>query len=300
MAITDNCELINELVSGENTHQKAKLFDNDFKIEYETESELSYNDIISVNLGLNIVSEFFDVNAIVVTKNSSVLGAALGQNINDACLKAFDCNPVDISNATVTSSKTIDNASAKLFTKGNLIIAPAFEKAAIETMEKNSVRYVTVKTKLSDIKNRTREEYKNTLFGLLVQDYNMSELNKDTFKVETKTKPTTEQIEDAVFAWKVAKYAKSAGIVISKDFKTTAISQGVSGSAIEYALDYACDASKESVLASDLPLTVYDLNVAAQGRISLIIVPSANKEFIKRADEVEMIIITTGFSNLLS
>ena len=300
MNITDNFELISELSSGENNHQTAKLYNNDFKIEYETETEFSYSDIISVNLGLNLISEFFDVNAIAITKNSSILGVALGQSINDACRKAFDCNPVDIANSTIVSSKTIDSDSARLFAEGNLVIAPDFRKDAIDIMSKNSVRYVKLKTKLSDIKNRTREDYKNTLFGLLVQDYNTSELNKDTFKVETKTKPTTEQVEDAVFAWKIAKYAKSAGIVISKDFKTTAISQGVSGSAIEYALDYACDASKESVLASDLPLTIYDLNVAAQGRISLIIVPEATKEFIKRANDVGMIVITTGFSNLLS
>ena len=300
MNITDNFELISELTAGENDHQTAKLYENDFKIDYETEFELSYNDIIAVNLGLNIISEFFDVNAIALTKNSNILGAALGKSISDACQKAFDCNPVDIVNSVVTSSKTIDLDTAKMFTEGNLVIAPDFDKTAIETMKKNSVRFVKLKTKLSDIKNWRREECKNTLFGLLVQDYNTAELNKDTFKVETKTKPTTELIEDAVFAWKVAKYAKSSGIVLSKDFKTTAISQGVSGSAIEYALDYACDASKESVLASDLPLTVYDLNVAAQGRVSLIIVPSATKEFIKRADEVGMIVITTGFSNLLS
>ena len=55
-------------------------------------------------------------------------------------------------------------------------------------------------------------------------------LNKDTFKVETKSKPTVEQIEDAVFAWKVAKHNNSQAIVIAKDLKTTAIAQGLQSS----------------------------------------------------------------------
>lgn len=41
-----------------------------------------------------------------------------------------------------------------------------------------------------------------TPFGALVQDRNNSELDKDMFKVVTREKPTAEQIEDAIFAWK--------------------------------------------------------------------------------------------------
>ena len=53
------------------------------------------------------------------------------------------------------------------------------------------------------------EEIAVTPFAILVQDRNTSELNKEMFKVVTKEKPTTEQIEDAIFGWKVAKYAKT-------------------------------------------------------------------------------------------
>ena len=56
-----------------------------------------------------------------------------------------------------------------------------------------------------------------TPLGTLTQTPNLSELNKETFKVVSKTKPTVEQIEDDVFAWKVAKHANSHAIVIAKD-----------------------------------------------------------------------------------
>ena len=133
----------------------------------------------------------------------------------------------------------------------------------------------------------------------MTQTPNLSELNKDSFKVETKTKPTVEQIEDAVFAWKVAKHVRSQAIIIAKDLKTTAISQSLNTASVEFALDYSCDSSKDAILASDLPITVHDINIAAQGRIGVVIVPFATKELVTAADKFNIVVITTGFTNIL-
>ena len=115
----------------------------------------------------------------------------------------------------------------------------------------------------------------------------------------SKVKPTVEQIEDAVFAWKIAKHASSQAIVVAKDLKTTAISQGLHSASVEFALDYSCDMSKDAVLASDMPITVHDVNVAAQGRIGLMILPIASKDVIDMADKYNMSLITTGITNIL-
>lgn len=58
------------------------------------------------------------------------------------------------------------------------------------------------------------------------------------FKVVTREKPTAEQIEDAIFAWKVVKHAKTNSVVIARDFKSVAIAQGQTNalSAVEWAL----------------------------------------------------------------
>ena len=88
-------------------------------------------------------------------------------------------------------------------------------------------------------------------------------------------------------------------MVIAKDLKTTAIAQGLQTASIEFALDYSCDMSKEAILASDMPITVHDIDVAAQGRISLIIVPSADKDVIAKADKYSIALIETGITNIL-
>ena len=138
-----------------------------------------------------------------------------------------------------------------------------------------------------------------TPLGTLTQSPNTSELTKDTFKVVSKQKPTVEQIEDAVFAWKIAKHTSSQAIVIAKDLKTSAVSQGLHRASVEFALDYSCDMSKEAVLASDMPITVHDVNVAAQGRIGLIMIPQAPKDVVELADKYNIAVIETGFTNIL-
>ena len=96
----------------------------------------------------------------------------------------------------------------------------------------------------------------------------------------------------------MAKHNLSQAIVIAKDLKTTAISQGLQSATVEFALDYSCDSSKDAILASDLPITAHDVNVASQGRIGLIIIPNASKEIVELVDKYEMALITTSFTNI--
>ena len=140
-------------------------------------------------------------------------------------------------------------------------------------------------------------------FGALIQDSNSSELDRDMFKVVTREKPTAEQIEDAIFAWKVVKYAKTNSAVIARDFKTMAIAQGQTNAivAVEQALSYACDNSKEAVLASDAVIHAEDcIYSAVQGRISLIIQPGGSvkdQKIIDVCDKYGISMITTGIRN---
>ena len=117
--------------------------------------------------------------------------------------------------------------------------------------------------------------------------------------MESAAKPTVEQIEDAVFAWKLVKYVKSRGVVVTKGFKTTAIIQGVQNSALELALDYSCDTSKDAIIAVDGMITAHDLEVAAQGRIAAIILPFVTPDVVKLADKYNIVLISTGFTNYL-
>jgi phosphoribosylaminoimidazolecarboxamide formyltransferase/IMP cyclohydrolase len=288
-----------KIVNGENAFQNASFENNDKTIDYETSKNLSYTDIISLLKGLDVISEFYDVKAAVSTSGAGICAVSLGKTLEEAIVNVVDSNPIDFMSSTIVVSSEVDSEVAKLLKDTNRIAAPKFTQNAIEYLEAHDVCYITIKTPLKDYKKYLSNQVIETPLGTLTQAPNLSELDKESFKVVSKTKPTVEQIEDAVFAWKVAKHASSRAIVIAKDLKTTAIAQGLQSASVEYALDYSCDRSKEAILACDTEISTHDLNVAIQGRISLVIVPFASKELIDAADKYNVAVITTGFTNVL-
>ena len=287
------------LEHGENIFQKAEIEQNDKTIDYKVSGNLTYVQIISLLKGLNLMSEFYDVKGACSVKGSGICAVALGQSLADAVQKVMDSNPIDFMSAVIVVSSEVDSEIARFLKDTNIIAAPSYTKNAIEILESRNVTYVTIETPLKDYKKYLSNDVNMTPLGTIIQTPNLSELDKDKFKVVSKLKPTVEQIEDAVFGWKVAKHTNSQSIVIAKDLKTAAIAQGLQSASVEFALDYSCDMSKEAILASDMPITVHDVNVASQGRIGLIIVPFAEKDVINQADKYNMAVITTGFTNIL-
>lgn len=290
-------EYITDLSSGATVSQSAKLYKTNEMIDYLSSKDLGYADIVNLTLALNIISEFYDVCATVFVKNNTLTSVALGATLFDSFQKAVDCNPIDAICGVIGLTKNVELDIVKLLTPQHLVLAPSFSEEAMDYMDSNKIKYVKLNTPLSEYKDFLIDEYVQTPFGVVIQDKNKKELDKESFKVVSKVKPTVEQIEDAIFAWKLTKYIKSASVVVAKDFKTSGIAQGLQSPAFEYALNVACDSSKEAVLACDVPLTVHDLNVAIQNRISLIIQPGVTKDVLKQADKFEMAMITTGISN---
>lgn len=288
-----------KILHGENKHQNATIEINDKMIDYEASTELSYIDILSISKGLDVISEFYDVKAACTIRGNSICAVALAPSLAGAVEKTMDSNPIDFINSTIVVSSEVDSEIVKFLKNTNIIVAPSFTKNALEYLNNYSIPYVTIKTPLKDYKKYLSNKTLETPLGTLIQAPNLSELSKDDFKVATKQKPTVEQIEDAVFAWKIAKHNISQALIVAKDLKTVAISQGLRSASIEFALDYACDMSKDAILASDMPVTIHDVDVAAQGRISLIIVPFATKDIIEKADKYSIALITTGITNIL-
>ena len=288
-----------QIITGENPSQSAFFELNDKTIDYETSKNLSYNDILSLSKGLEVASEFYDVLCAVTVTPTGVCAVSLGKDLTEAVTNVMDSNPIDFMSSTIVLSNEVDSDLAKMLKNTHIVCAPKFTKNAIEYLEAHDVSYVNIITPLKDYKKYLSNDLRITPLGTITQAPNLSELDKETFKVVSKTKPTVEQIEDAVFAWKVAKHVSSRAIVIAKDLKTTAIAQGLQSASVEYAIDYSCDRSKEAILACDMGITVHDLNVSIQGRISLVIVPFASKEIIDTADKYNVAVVTTGFTNIL-
>ena len=180
-------------------------------------------------------------------------------------------------------------------------MAPKYTQDALTYLGKNNdINIIQINTPLQELLKFAAKDIKITPFGALVQEQNQSKLSKETFKVATKTKPTQEQAEDAIFAWKVSKHLKSKSAV---NLATKAIIQGKSNGVVtsELAMDYACEASKDAVLALDGTIENKEtINAAIQGRIGLIIEAGDSKiseEIFKLADKYSIAMISTKIRN---
>ena len=304
----DNLEKITDFKFGENSHQGASLYKSDAMIDYEVVNggELSYKNILDMTTLIQILSEFYDVNATIMVKNAMPCGAALGTSLTDAFNKAFDCNPVSVLGSCIGFSKILDTETAKKIHLSDfeLVMAIGYDKEALEILKKKpEMKVIKINTPLEEVKISVREEVKITPFGILLQDADRGDFNKDTFKVVTKRKPTSEEIEDAIFAFKIAKHSKSKAVVIAKNFKMLSIAQGQTSfaDACDWVMTYACDDTKGSVMAYDGIIdTVDGIHVATTGRVALVIQAGSSfneKEVIKTCDKYEIGMITTGITH---
>ena len=298
-----------ELSYGENVSQKASISPIQNSIEYEILSDdtaLEYLDYLNLSRVLEVLSEFFDVNTVAISKDGLLCNVALGHSLLNAFEKNVESDPISIVGSTVGFSKKVTLDLAKHFLGMNFrnIIATSFDKDAVDYLITNSnLNIIRIKSPLQELLAFSDYDIKLTPFGYLVQEQNLSRLTKSSFKVAGKTKPTQQQAEDAIFAWKVAKYTKSKSVVIVKDLSVKSIVQSRNNmiEAVEQAMNFACENSKDAVIATDGVIENEEvINAAIQGRIGLIIDAGDginSSKLIKLADKYNIAYVVTGIRN---
>jgi phosphoribosylaminoimidazolecarboxamide formyltransferase/IMP cyclohydrolase len=294
-----------ELPFGENSQQRASISSIENGIEYDilSEKDLEYIDYLNLTRVLEILGEFFDVNAIAVAKNNILCTTALGSSLENAYEKVLESDPISITGSTFGFTKEVSIEIAKQLKAMGVknVVSTRFSKEALSyLLEVSDLNIVQIKSPLQELLGRNNKEVQLTPFGYLLQDQNQSKLTKSSFKVAGKVKPTQQQAEDAIFAWKISKYVRTNCAVISKDLSTKAIIQGFSDGnfAVEKAIDIACENSKDAVLAIDGDVESEEmLNATVQGRIGLIIGYNFSEKFVKLADKYNLSIIKTGITN---
>ena len=304
----DNLEKIVDFKQGENTQQSASLYKNESSIDWEflNGTELTYKNYLDMTMLVEILGEFFDVFATAMTKSGLICGVALGKTLVDSYAKSVDSNPIGAIGSCVGFSKIVDERTAKKIAQSQfeLVLAIGYDNEALDILKKKeALKIVKINTPLEEVKISVSQELKITPFGVLEQDADRADFKKDSFKVQTKKKPEQEQLEDAIFAFKVAKYAKSNAVVIAKDFKTLSIGQGETSfaEACQGAMDYACDSTKDAVIATDSAINNIDvIHAAARGRIALIIQSGGtlnDKKIAEQCDKYDISMVTTGIEH---
>ena len=295
---------------GENPHQSATLFTFDnlenrniANAEIIQGKELSYNNIVDADAAWECVREFINP-ACVIVKHANPCGVAEANSIDDAYDLAFKTDPTSAFGGIIALNKKVGLATAKEINSRQfveVIIAPEFEEEAInEFSNKKNIRILKVDIKQD---NPYPGTIKKVSGGILIQDDDEKSVGIDDLKCVTKRQPSEDEMQDLMFAWKVAKFVKSNAIVYARKKQTIGIGAGQMSRVIsaEIANLKAKEESLEvegAVMASDAFFPFRDgIDKAAASGIAAIIQPGGSikdDEVIAAADEHNIAMVFTG------
>jgi phosphoribosylaminoimidazolecarboxamide formyltransferase/IMP cyclohydrolase len=308
--INFNFAKVQETRYGENPHQKAAFY-RDLNplagsIANYTQvqgKELSYNNIGDADATWELVKTF-DQPACVIVKHANPCGVAIADTPLNAYKLAYATDTTSAFGGIIAFNRELDAETATQITANQfveLIIAPsASEAALVVTAAKKNVRVLTVP--LSDAHNQY--DIKRVGGGLLVQTPDTLNVQVSQLKVVSKSQPSEAQLQDLLFAWRVAKYVKSNAIVFCKNGQTLGVGAGQMSrvdstkiaaiKAKSAGLSLTC-----SVVSSDAFFPFRDgIDVLAQAGATAVIQPGGSMrddEVIAAADEHGLVMVFTGY-----
>ncbi|MVO08991.1 bifunctional phosphoribosylaminoimidazolecarboxamide formyltransferase/IMP cyclohydrolase [Flavobacterium sp. TP390] len=267
---------------GENPHQKGFFFGEFDKMFTKLNGkELSYNNLLDVDAAVNLMNEFKnDAPTFAILKHNNACGIATRATMKEAYLDALAGDPTSAFGGVLIANGKIDLATAEeihsLFCE--VVIAPAFDKDAIDLLEEKKNRILLV---INDVALPTKQ-VRTCLNGILVQDKDNLTDTKEQLKNVTTSKPTEEEIEDLIFASKICKHTKSNTIVLAKNKQLCASGTGQTSrvdalrQAIEKARSFEFDLIG-AVMASDAFFPFPDcVEIANKAGITSVIQPGGS------------------------
>jgi phosphoribosylaminoimidazolecarboxamide formyltransferase/IMP cyclohydrolase len=295
---------------GENSHQSAAFYRETNPVAGSIAAytqlqgkELSYNNIADSDAAWECVKTF-DAPACVIVKHANPCGVAIDGSLLGAYEKSFKTDSTSAFGGIIAFNGEVGidvvNAMNERKHFVEVLIAPSFTaeaKAALASKANLRVLVVPISRQLNAL------EYKRVGGGLLVQTPDNFTAQISDLKIVTKIKPTAQQIEDLLFAERVAKFVKSNAIVFCGNGMTLGVGAGqmsrvdstkiASIKAQHAGLDLA-----GSVVASDAFFPFRDgVDVLAAAGAKAVIQPGGSMrddEVIAAADEHGLAMVMTG------
>ncbi len=304
---------------GENPHQSANFYhlpQKRFGVAGARQAQgkaLSYNNLNDTDAAFELVAEF-DAEAsaaVAIIKHANPCGVAVAASPREAYERALRCDPVSAFGGIVALNRRLDAGAAqeivKIFTE--VIIAPDAEPEALEILSAKKNLRLLLTGGMPDPRAPALT-FRPVAGGFLVQDRDNANVEDMELKIVTQRHPSSAEMTDLKFAFRVAKHVKSNAIVYAKDGATVGIGAGqmsrVDSSKIaaikaqEAALGAGLGQSlaKGSVVASDAFFPFADgLEAAAEAGATAVIQPGGSvrdEEVIKAADALGIAMVFTG------
>lgn len=267
---------------GENPHQKGFFFGDFEKMFTKLHGkELSYNNLLDVDAAVNLMNEFKTDNpTFAILKHNNACGIATRKTIKTAYLDALAGDPTSAFGGVLIANANIDLETAeeinKLFCE--VLIAPSYDKNAIELLEEKKNRIILIQKEVDLPKTSVR----SCLNGVLVQDKDLITDAESHLKTATTLAPTQEEIDDLLFASKICKHTKSNTIILAKNKQLCASGTGQTSrvdalnQAIHKAISFEFDLTG-AVMASDAFFPFPDcVEIAKKAGITAVIQPGGS------------------------
>jgi phosphoribosylaminoimidazolecarboxamide formyltransferase/IMP cyclohydrolase len=307
---------LQDLRYGENPHQQAAFYRDLYpapgSLVTATQlqgKELSYNNIADADAAWECVKSFAEP-ACVIVKHANPCGVATGADAREAYGKAFKTDPTSAFGGIIALNCPLDGPAALQISKQfvEVLMAPAFTAEALEVFKaKANVRVLQIALPPGGgtawAQGRNVMDVKRIGSGLLMQTADNHELAVADLKVVSALQPTPAQLQDLLFAWKVAKYVKSNAIVFCANRMTLGVGAGQM-SRIDSARIASIKAANAglsldgSAVASDAFFPFRDgLDVVVDAGASCVIQPGGSmrdNEVIAAADERGVVMVLTG------
>lgn len=296
-------EKLTELRYGENPHQKASAYQwqqektGILSAKQHQGKPLSYNNILDAEAALACVREF-DVPTAVIVKHANPCGVASGSTIDEAYSHAFAADPVSAFGGIIAlnrpCTKVIAEAVSSIFME--VILAPSYTEEALAVFKaKPNLRVLELPVQESPV-----WEMKFITGGMLMQERDPQVIQEEDLKVVTETRPSQQELEAMLFAWRVLKHIKSNGILIAKGKATIGIGAGQVSriDAVDIAIRKSGDKIQDTVLASDAFFPFRDsIDRLAKTGVRAIIQPGGSvrdEEVIAACNEYGIAMVFTG------
>ena len=301
---------VQDLRYGENPHQSAAFYREPSPaagtLATATQlqgKELSYNNIADADAAWECVRSF-DAPACVIVKHANPCGVAVGATIEEAYAKAWQTDPTSAFGGIIALNRPLDEATAQRIGANKqfveVLIAPGVTPEARTIFAaKQNVRLLEVA--MGSGSNPL--DFKRVGGGLLVQSSDTRNVAREELRVVTKLAPTAAQLDDLLFAWKVAKFVKSNAIVYCGGGMTLGVGAGQmsrldSARIASIKAGHAGLSLKGSAVASDAFFPFRDgLDVVIDQGATCVIQPGGSMrddEVIAAADERGIAMVFTG------
>ena len=294
--------LIEKLRYGENPHQSGAIYSSKKNLDIKQiyGKKLSYNNYNDIFSALTISKSFPKNIGTVIVKHTNPCGASIEKKQLNSYQSALACDPVSAYGGIVSCNYKIKKKLAvelnKIFLE--VIIANRFEKDALQILKKKkNLRLIDSNDSIKSNMN----SYVSNFNSILIQSSNIEKFNKKDFKVVSKRKPSSKQLNNLIFAFNVCKHVKSNAIVIANNKSTLGIGSGQPNRldsckiAIEKMNKFRPDNFENSVAASDAFFPFVDgIEKLVQAGVSAIVQPYGSmrdKEIIKFANQTNTVLV---------